>query len=227
MERRKFLIGTGALAAGGAAALGSGAFSRVESQRQVTIQTANDANAYLGLKTLDTPNSNNFAEYDEGHLRIDIGDFGADGDYDYETGVGVNSDSFTWFDGMFEICNQGKAPIESLYYTLPDGVPENSYVNSPGEDPDARPGGDSPETVPTVAFYFKREDSGERVILEPYEYYGNSEDVSVTELDLGNCEEVGVRTVTKGISSPSTLIDGDVVLTADAPAAGESESDGS
>jgi len=214
MERRKFLIGTGALAAGGAAALGSGAFSRVESQRQVSIEVANDANAYLGMKLLDTPNSNNFVDYDEnGHLYIDIGDFGADGDYDRRTGVGVNSDSFTWFDGMFALCNQGKADA-TISYELPENVPENSYQDQTEDDPNPRPNNREPTEVPTVAFYFKRDD-GTRVILEP----GRE-----TPLGLGECEEVGVRTVTKGIdaSGGTTLIDGDVVVTADAPEAGQS-----
>ena len=76
MKRRNFLIGVGGTAIGGSALLGSGAFSRVESHRDVAIQVANDANAYLGLKLLDTPNSNNFVYYDDqGHLAIDIGDF--------------------------------------------------------------------------------------------------------------------------------------------------------
>jgi len=115
MERRKFLLGTGALAAGGAAALGSGAFSRVESHRDVTIQVAEDPDAYLGLRPAETPNGQNFAYIDDnGHLAIDVGDF-ADADHtdaeDYEdrpTGEGVNSNSVTWFDCVFEVRNQGK-----------------------------------------------------------------------------------------------------------------------
>ncbi len=215
MKRRNFLIGVGGTALGGSALLGSGAFSRVESHRQVAIQVANDANAYLGLKLLDTPNSNNFADYDEdGHLFIDIGDFGADGEYDYETGTGVNSDSYTWFDGMFEMCNQGKADA-TISYELPDGVLENTADTA--NDPNPRPGGASASTVPTVAFYFRRDD-GTRVVLEPG---------METDLPLGECEEVGVRTVTKGINaSDGPLIDGDVTLTAEAPDAGTEPENG-
>ena len=217
MERRKFLIGTGALAAGGAAALGSGAFSKVQSQRQVSIQVANDRNAYLGLKPLDTPNSNNYVELDdEGHLRMDIGEHT---DFDpveggAQPGEGVNSDSFTWFDGMFQLCNQGKEDA-TISYELPEGVPENSYQDQPENDPDTRPDNRNATEVPTVAFYFKRPD-GTRVILEP----GRE-----TSLGLGECEEVGVRTVTKGIDASDdtgidTLIDGEVVVTATSPEAG-------
>lgn len=115
MRRRKFLLGTGALAAGGAATLGSGAFSRVESQRDVTIEVAEDPDAYLGLEPAETPNGQNFAYIDDyGHLSIGVGDFADaehndDQDYsDRPTGEGVNTNSTTWFDCVFEVRNQGK-----------------------------------------------------------------------------------------------------------------------
>ncbi|MEF8814169.1 MAG: twin-arginine translocation signal domain-containing protein, partial [Halovenus sp.] len=49
MNRRKFLVGVGSAAAAGSAVLGSGAFTRVEAQRSVTVQVAEDPNAYLGM----------------------------------------------------------------------------------------------------------------------------------------------------------------------------------
>ncbi|MFP8889887.1 hypothetical protein ACLI4U_08950 [Natrialbaceae archaeon A-CW2] len=187
MKRRNFLVGVGGTAIGGSALLGTGAFSRVESDRMVTIQVANDSDAYLGMKLLDTPNSNNFVDYDEnGHLYIDIADQPSAG------GEGVNSDSYTWFDGMFELCNQGKADA-TISYELPEGVVENDVDEQ------------------TVAFYYIED--GERVIVE--EGQG-------VPLDLGECEEIGVRTVTKGIAADETpLINGMVTVTADAPGAGE------
>lgn len=51
MERRKFVLGLGALAAGGAAGLGTGAFDSVEADRDVSVELADDANAYLGLES--------------------------------------------------------------------------------------------------------------------------------------------------------------------------------
>ena len=229
MERRKFLIGTGALAAGGAAALGSGAFSRVESQRQVSIEVAEDPNAYLGLKPMDTPNSRNYVGLDEGHLTIDIGehdDFSSEGPA--APGEGVNSDSFTWFDGMFLLCNQGKADA-NISYTLPrteEGEP--IYPEGRAYDDWKAPDGDYDEQV--VGFYYIATaddaegepdiDEGDRIFV------AEGDEVP---LALGECREIGVRTVTKGVdaSVDAPLIDGDVVLTADAPAAGESGSGGS
>ena len=115
MKRRTFLIGTGSAALGGSALLGSGAFSKVESQRSVTIQVAEDPNAYLGMDkcSLDgseTPNSS-YAHLDgNGHLELlmnpDNPTIG-----NSSLGDGINSDSTTWFDNVFQICNQGKEDV--------------------------------------------------------------------------------------------------------------------
>jgi len=50
MNRRNVLIGLGTVAAGGGAALGTGAFSQVTADRSVTVETSGDAaGALLGL----------------------------------------------------------------------------------------------------------------------------------------------------------------------------------
>jgi len=48
-NRRKFIAGLGALATGSAAAVGTGAFTSVSAERSVTIDTADDAYAFLRL----------------------------------------------------------------------------------------------------------------------------------------------------------------------------------
>lgn len=110
MKRRSFLLGTGSAAAGGSALIGTGAFSRVESHRSVTISVAEDDDAYLGMNDCidedgnETPNSS-FADLDDlGHLRVDMGESGNDGS-------GVNSESISWFDNVFQLCNQGKEDV--------------------------------------------------------------------------------------------------------------------
>ena len=208
MERRNFLIGMGSTAAGASALIGSGAFSRVESQRNVTIQVADDTEAYLGMKPLDTPNSQNYVALDEnGHLYVQIDGQGNQqevDDLDGPEGQGVNSDSFTYFDGMFELCNQGKADA-TISYELPD--PSHTSLGDSWEAPDE----DYDDQV--VAFYYY-DDSDEQVIVN------EGEEV---ELDLGECEEIGIRTVTKGVDATEgePLIDGEIVVTADAPEAGQ------
>lgn len=49
MTRRSLLIGGGTVVVGGGAALGTGAFSSVEADRSVTLNTAGDSDALLSL----------------------------------------------------------------------------------------------------------------------------------------------------------------------------------
>ena len=221
MKRRTFLIGTGSAALGGSALLGSGAFSKVESQRSVTIQVAEDPNAYLGMDkcSLDgseTPNSS-YAHLDgNGHLELlmnpDNPTIG-----NSPLGEGINSDSFTYFDGMFELCNQGKADA-TVSYELPD-PPDDRNIGDDWTAPDP----DYDDQV--VGFYYIADEddddpAGTRVFVE---------EGQEVPLALGDCVEMGVRTVTKGVDATidAPLIDGEAVVTADAPGAGEPTNGGS
>ena len=210
MKRRTILAGLGATALGGSALLGSGAFSRVDAQRDVTIQVATDENAYLGMKPLDTPNSNNFVELDDdGHLTIDVGEHSdaADENRDVtEPAQGVNSDSFTFFDGMFDLCNQGKEAA-CLSYDLPEAPDARAY----GDDFIA-PDPDYDQQV--ITFYYISEggddpgQAGDRIMIQE----GQS-----VPLPLGECKEIGLRTVTKGVDATldAPLVEGEAVVTAD------------
>jgi hypothetical protein len=120
MKRRNFLVGAGAAAIGGSALLGSGAFSEVNAQRQVTVQVAEDPNAYLGMDDCQdsngntTPNSSFASIDDDGHLQVDMtpsNPTNEGGAGDGAQGEGVNSESITWFDNVFQICNQGKEDV--------------------------------------------------------------------------------------------------------------------
>ena len=96
MERRKFIIGAGALATGSAAAVGTGAFSSVEAERTIDINTTDDSGALLTIEQ----NS----EYE-----------GDAGDYVSETGDGlfeididsVNKEAVTTFENLFVVTNTG------------------------------------------------------------------------------------------------------------------------
>jgi hypothetical protein len=52
MQRRKFLLSIGSAATAGNALIGSGAFLRAESHRSLTVQIAEDPDAYLGMVAL-------------------------------------------------------------------------------------------------------------------------------------------------------------------------------
>ena len=118
MDRRKFLVGVGSASIGGSALIGSGAFSRVEAQRAVSIQVAEDPDAYLGLDKCRYPDyegeyvpNGSYAHLDEnGHLAIQMNEANPHHPDD-DLGAGVNSNSRTWFDRVFQICNQGKQTV--------------------------------------------------------------------------------------------------------------------
>lgn len=50
ISRRNTIVGLGAVVAGGGLVLGTGAFTQVEAQRTVSVDTAGDADAMLGLE---------------------------------------------------------------------------------------------------------------------------------------------------------------------------------
>ncbi|WP_254766563.1 hypothetical protein [Salinilacihabitans rarus] len=95
MNRRNVLLGLGTIVAGGGAVLGSGAFSRVQADRTVTVETVGDRSAYLGISVngpyaADGSDSGDAAE-------IDLGDS--------STGDGFNDDAETVVDGILTLAN--------------------------------------------------------------------------------------------------------------------------
>ena len=114
MNRRNVLIGLGAVAAGGGAALGTGAFSQVEAQRTVTVNTDGDASALVGLATGAT--STGVVQVTNGTLEINFDNAGS--------GSGVNLDAKTTVgeeDGSsvttsaFEITNNSDNTVEITF----------------------------------------------------------------------------------------------------------------
>jgi hypothetical protein len=98
MQRRKYLAAIGSLAAGGAAVMGTGAFSSVSTARTVNVRVATDENSYLGLKP-----TGDRASQEKGQLKLDFSGS--------STGaMGLNPNSRTEFLDVFEIENQGENP---------------------------------------------------------------------------------------------------------------------
>lgn len=202
MKRRTFLIGAGSTAIGGAALVSSGAFSRVESNRDVSVQVTNDANAYLGLQPGDSLNGDNYVAEDEsGHVEIDIGEIP-----EAENpigGSGVNSNSLTFFDNLLTVCNQGTE--DAAFFIDADGL----------ETGDAE-----------VVFYVGSAlDGGDDTISSITDADGVS-GFAPAALELGECINVGLlvdtgagsdytnaQTVDANQSGP--LVDGEVTIVAD------------
>jgi hypothetical protein len=85
----------GSLAAGGAATLGTGAFTTVEAERSVSISVANDTNAYLGLDPVDDAPGNEYVSLSGGTLELSITNNGE--------GAGVNKNAVTEFTDLFTV----------------------------------------------------------------------------------------------------------------------------
>jgi hypothetical protein len=105
MERRKFVLGVGALAAGGAAAVGSGAFTSVQAERDITVDTANDANAYVGIAPYNGPNGQYASVNNDGTVSLDF----TSNDNDSDTGL--NAQAKVNIENVLQITNNGTDPV--------------------------------------------------------------------------------------------------------------------
>ncbi|MFP8955729.1 DUF1102 domain-containing protein [Natrialbaceae archaeon A-CW3] len=189
MERRKFLLGVGGSAIGGGALLGSGAFTRIQSQRRVKIEVAEDPDAYLGLDGCPDSDNSSYTRLDEsGHLEVEMSpDNPTEGG-----GQGINSDSFTWFDNVFQICNQGKQTV-SVWI---EAEPAAGLAAPPAEYADED----------RVIFY--NTSNEEERVDSPQNAF---------ELEVGECKCIGIRTMTKGLDATDQLLEDDeIVIHADA-----------
>ena len=120
MNRRTFVVGVGALAAGGAAAIGTGAFDSVEAERTVTAELSDDADAYLALES-----TGSHSELDgNGRLKLmDINGLSNDGG-----GQGVGGDSEYYFDGVFRVTNQGAETVHFYVAALDEFTDGNDEL---------------------------------------------------------------------------------------------------
>jgi len=104
MERRKFIIGAGALATGSAAAVGTGAFTSAQAERDVEVAVADDSDSFLSIQVSDGPNGA-YAEETDGTIELNFDD-DATGTF---MGEGVNEGSVYTFDDVFRIVNNQSA----------------------------------------------------------------------------------------------------------------------
>lgn len=102
MQRRKFLIGAGALASGSAAAVGTGAFSQAEVRRNATVAVGDDSESFVGLEPVDTDRA--FIN-DDGLLEFDFAEGFEDDDQ------ALNGNAQIQFDRVFEVTNNSDSNI--------------------------------------------------------------------------------------------------------------------
>lgn len=202
MYRRTFLGSTASTAFAGSALLGFGAFTRAESQRDLTIEVAEDPSAYLGFDGTTSSNSENYVEIDEnGHLTITI-----DGETN-EYGDGVNSRSSTWFDSMFEVCNQGKEDV--------------GFWIVPPEDDDFPDGIGAEDANGTQRVQFYTGDAAGDGTDGIDSVMGMDNAVAI---GVGECIDLGVRVVTNEIDATSEkpLFGNEITLIPDVSVEGKS-----
>jgi len=99
MNRRNVLVVLATLVIGGGVLIGTGAFSTVEAQRTVSVETAGDANAFLAIEDNSqylTNDSNN------GALALTL-------DGDSVDGSGFNDEANTTLTNAFTIANNGES----------------------------------------------------------------------------------------------------------------------
>lgn len=109
MNRRQLLAIIGAVGGAGAVVNGTGAFTTVQADRDVSVTVSEDALAYLAID--DTGNDN--AEYVTEDATS--GEFGIDLDGNNTTsggGSGVNTDAVTVIEDLFEVRNQGTQAVD-------------------------------------------------------------------------------------------------------------------
>lgn len=105
MDRKKLFFGLG-VASGGAAIVGSGAFSSIQAERGVSVEVVGDESALLALEPADGPNGQYASVTDDGLLEVQVSE-----ENDQIAGEGVNPNS--WYDlgDVFKITNQGSQEV--------------------------------------------------------------------------------------------------------------------
>lgn len=131
MQRRTFLLSVGGTAIAGGAVLGSGAFSQVEADRDVSVTLADDAAAYLSLAE-GTGNSAFTEVTTAGNVKISFGALNG--------ATGANEEAVSSFDALIEVGNHGDSQVTLGYSILDSGGVDvtgdiNLYTGSAGGTP--------------------------------------------------------------------------------------------
>lgn len=174
MHRRKFIVGGSSLMLGGASLVASGAFTRVDAQRDAVIRVNEDPDAISGLDSCPESPNGEFAQLtDDGSLAVLLEETAVTD----PGGRGVNSDSRSQFDRVFEICNQ---ETEDLFVWIRDEEDWPIYE----------------ETGERRVDFYLRDDPDQSLVGQE----------NAIELPLGECICVGVQTVTFGLSAGDQLL---------------------
>ncbi len=133
-NRRSVLVGLGGLVAGGGALIGTGAFTTVEAERTVSVSTAGDGSAFLGL-TPAVRNSdgsdNPYVEQTSDTVEITLENPGSNNSAGNATGL--NRNIKITFRNLVTITNNGSQDITELFLEIIEVATEGG-VDDPGLD---------------------------------------------------------------------------------------------
>lgn len=160
----------GALASGTAAAVGTGAFSFVRADRDITVDVVDDGDAYLGLEAT----SEYASESEGGQLELDF----AGGNN--QNGDGLNDNADSRFDDVFKLTNSGTNdarisfwngdelddfPDEVVwYYSKDEGWEDNEVSDNPVIEPG--------ESLYIHVIFFLRGDGKDSSVLDDIDTLG-------------------------------------------------------
>lgn len=100
-------MGLGAVAGGAGVITGTGAFTAVEAERTVTVETTGDADAFVGITPYpDSANTDYVTAPEDGTVEIDITGEGTDAPME-----GVNKNAVTAIDRLLEVTNNGTQAV--------------------------------------------------------------------------------------------------------------------
>ncbi len=107
----------GSLAAGSAAAMGTGAFTSVSANRDITVDVAGDANAFLQFTKAEedggvTPNAEEYVNIEgDNTVSLDFTNTNESAGEGETGGSGVNDDATTIFDNLLDVTNNGTQEV--------------------------------------------------------------------------------------------------------------------
>jgi hypothetical protein len=136
MRRRKFLVGMGSLAAGGAAATGTGAFTTMASgDRTMSVKVAEDSTAYVELKEdgkyAKQTGDGKLKLYFDDSQGVFEGGVNPDSTYNFEDVFGVGADHE--FGDTYFYIEPKNFDVDVEFYADEDHQGASSFPNTPGQ----------------------------------------------------------------------------------------------
>ncbi|GAB7091985.1 hypothetical protein JCM18237_22560 [Halorubrum luteum] len=220
LNRRKTLLGLGAAAGGGGIVFGSGAFTQVQADRDVTIGIDSDSEALLALKANDDVTSV-FEDEESGELVIDTDEL-SDDDEGFNVGSTVTIGRIETGSGDFGTVVEGEEAFKVVNNFDEVGGGEDgaldveidaSDINDPEVDPEE-------DDQHQLIFTITHRDEDDNVITDDLDFSAAKEgSIAIGNVESGDQLDVAIGLLTGNAHAPDEL-SGDIIFAAE-PASGE------